>query len=85
MRAAIQTKDILLNGTISYPLRDAPFLLQVKAGQLDYTNEVAPALESLMDEVERLVNESDLPEKVDKEYWNIFLCETLEKSRFGVS
>jgi hypothetical protein len=36
-----------------------------------------------MDEVERLVNESNLPEKVDIEYWNNFLCETLETSRFS--
>ena len=85
LRAAIQTKEIMLQGTITYPLKDAPFLLQVKAGQLDYTNEVAPALESLMDEVERLVNQSNLPEKVDTEYWHNFLCETLEKSRFSLS
>jgi hypothetical protein len=82
LRAALQTKEILIDGTITYPLKEAPFLLQVKAGQLDYTNEVAPVLESLMDEVERLVNESDLPEKVDIDYWNKFICETLETSRF---
>jgi hypothetical protein len=85
LRAAIQTKEILLDGTITYPLKEAPFLLQVKAGQLDYTNEVAPVLESLMDEVEGLVNESDLPEKIDIDYWNKFICETLEKSRFRMS
>jgi hypothetical protein len=83
LRAAIQTKEILLYGTITFPLKEAPFLLQVKEGKLDYTKEVAPALESLMTEVEKLVNESDLPAKVDTEYWNRFLCETLEKSRFN--
>ena len=50
---------------------------------MDYTKEVAPVLESLMAEVEKLVNESELPDKVDIEYWNDFLCETLERSRFG--
>lgn len=54
-------------------------LLQVKAGQLDYKKAVAPVLEALMDEVERLVNESNLPEKVDIDYWNHFLCETLDR------
>jgi hypothetical protein len=82
LRAALQTKEILTDGTITFPLKDAPFLLKVKSGQLDYTNEVAPALESLMDEVESLVNKSDLPEKVDIDYWNHFICETIEKSRF---
>ena len=83
LRAAIQTKEILLDGTIKFPLKKAPFLLQVKEGKLDYTKEVAPVLESLMAEVEKLVNESELPEKVDIEYWNDFLCETLERRRFG--
>jgi predicted nucleotidyltransferase len=82
LRAALQTKEILTDGTITFPLKDAPFLLKVKSGQLDYTNEVAPALESLMDEVESLVTKSDLPEKVDIDYWNHFICETIEKSRF---
>jgi hypothetical protein len=85
LRAAIQTKEILLEGTINYPLKDAPFLLKVKSGHLDYANEVAPQLESLMDEVQKLVNESDLPDKVDIEYWNNFLCETLESNVFRVS
>ena len=82
LRAAIQTKEILVNGAIHYPLRDAPFLLKVKSGRLDYINEVAPALEALMDEVETLVNASDLPEQVDTEYWDDFLCEVLETRRF---
>lgn len=85
LRAAIQTKEILTNGTIAFPLKDAPFLLKVKSGRLDYTNEVAPVLESLMDEVEKLVDESNLPEEVDVEYWNNFICETLEAIRFKAS
>jgi hypothetical protein len=82
LRAAIQTKEIIINNTITFPLKDAPFLMQVKEGELDYSTEVAPVLESLMDEVEKLVIESRLPERVDVEYWNKFICETLEKERF---
>lgn len=85
LRAAIQTREILTTSTIGFPLKDAPFLLKVKSGRLDYTNEVAPVLESLMDEVEGLVNESNLPEKVDVEYWNNFICEILETHRFKAS
>jgi hypothetical protein len=84
LRAAIQTKEIMQTGTITFPLKDAPFLLDVKSGRLDYAGEVAPVLESLMDDVERLVNESDLPDRVDAGYWNNFLCETLETRRFKV-
>jgi len=82
LRAALQTKEIMTQGTISFPLKDAPFLMKVKAGKLDYTTEVAPVLESLMDEVEKLVSHSDLPEKVDIDYWDRFICETIENSRF---
>ncbi|MGD9188043.1 MAG: nucleotidyltransferase domain-containing protein [Desulfobacteraceae bacterium] len=82
LRAAIQTKEILMTGTVSFPLKDAPFLLDVKSGRLNYAKEVAPVLESLMDEVEQLVNDSDLPDKVDLEYWDNFICEILLKERF---
>lgn len=85
LRAAIQTKEILTTGTIKFPLKDGPFLLDVKSGLLDYAGEVAPVLESLMDEVEKLVNDSELPDKVDVEYWDNFICETLEVSRFKAS
>jgi hypothetical protein len=37
-----------------------------------------------MDEVENLVQESDLPESVDSEYWESFICEVLEKELFKV-
>ena len=83
IRAAIQTREILIHATIRYPLADAPFLREVKAGRLDYRTQVAPALESLMDEVERLLATSRLPEQADTRYWERFICETLEKHRFA--
>jgi len=82
LRAALQTKEILTKNTINFPLKDAPFLIQVKEGKLDYSTKVSPVLESLMDEVENLISESELPERVDIEYWNRFICETVEKERF---
>ncbi len=83
MRAAIQTKEILVHGTISYPLKDADLLLNVKTGRLDYTNEVAPVLEDLMKEVEALLAGSRLPENVDRVFWDNFICDALERYRFG--
>jgi hypothetical protein len=82
LRAAIQTKEILLTGTLCFPLQEAPFLKKVKAGRLDYGREVAPVLEALMDEVENLIAESDLPSGVDTRYWDDFICRTLEETRF---
>jgi hypothetical protein len=82
LRAAIQIREILTLGTIRYPLADAPFLMAVKAGRLDYATEVAPALEKLMAEVEDLLERSTLPERADSAYWDRFICETLDAYRF---
>jgi len=82
LRAAYQTKEILTRNTITFPLKNAEFLMQVKQGKLDYLSEVAPVLESLMEEVEELARRSDLPEMVDKAFWDHFICETLEKELF---
>lgn len=82
LRAAIQVKQIVTQNTITFPLKEAPFLMKVKDGKLDYLSEVAPVLESLMEEVEDLVSKSELPEKADVTYWNKFICETVEAKLF---
>jgi hypothetical protein len=82
LRAAYQTMEILTEKTITFPLRNADFLRNIKQGKLDYLSEVGPALEKLMAEVERLVLTSNLPETVDRKFWDQFLCETLERELF---
>jgi hypothetical protein len=82
LRAAIQVKQIVTQNTIIFPLKEAPFLMNVKEGKLDYLSEVAPVLESLMEEVEDLISKSELPEKADVTYWNTFVCETVEAKLF---
>lgn len=73
MRAAIQVKELLVENTITFPLKDAEYLLKVKKGELDYKDEVSPKLESLMDEVEVLSTESKLPAKPDRKFWENFI------------
>jgi len=85
LRAAFQIKEILTTATITFPLKEAPFLIQVKEGRLDYLTQVAPALESIMDEVEQLAANSALPETVDRAYWDKFICDTLESELFRCS
>jgi hypothetical protein len=75
-------KELLTAGTITFPLKNAELLREVKQGALDYMTEVAPALEALMDEVERLSKISNLPDKVDTAFWDAFLCEVLEEELF---
>lgn len=73
MRAAFEVREILKKKTITFPLIDRDFLLQVKKGDLDYLTQVAPVLEDLMDEVENLTKISDLPSKVNQTFWEDFL------------
>ncbi len=82
LRAAYQTKEILTQNTITFPLRSADFLKKVKQGQLDYLSEVGPTLETLMEEVERLALASNLPKTVDRKFWDQFICDTLERELF---
>jgi len=82
LRAAYQTKEILTENTINFPLRTADFLIKVKKGKLDYLSEVGPVLETLMEEVENLALSSNLPETVDRKFWDQFICDTLERELF---
>ncbi len=85
LRAAVQVRAILTHGTITYPLPEATFLREVKEGHLDYLTVVAPALESLMTEVELLVSQSQLPAQADRKYWEDFLCDTLQREILGTA
>ena len=78
IRAAVQVRQILVEKTIVFPLKEAPLLVKIKQGQMDYLTEVAPLLENLMSEVEVLSESSDLPSKVDRSFWDDFIVETVE-------
>lgn len=77
-RAAFQVKQILTEGTITFPLKEAKLLLDIKQGKLDYQTVVAPELELLIEEVEMLSAKSSLPDKVDRAYWDKFIIDTIE-------
>lgn len=82
IRAAIQVKSILTDGDIVFPLKDAPYLLKVKQGKLDYSTQVAPVLEELMDEVKALSDKSPLPNEVDTHVWDEWLIRVYETRLF---
>ena len=83
LRAAYQTREILTKKNLVFPLETAPFLMEVKQGKLDYLTEVAPVLESLMEEVEELSLNSTLPESVDRKFWDQFICDAVESELFS--
>ena len=79
IRVAYEMKEIYEQGTITFPLKEAVLLREVKTGLLDYTTEVAPLLEKLVDEVEILSLASNYPESVNRKFWDDLLVELIEE------
>lgn len=75
-RAAIQVKELLEFKTITFPLKEARFLKDVKAGKLHYAKELSPLLEDMMDEITELSKESTFPDKADTRFWDSFILKT---------
>jgi len=75
VRAALQTRYILTNRTLSFPFPpdEAKLLIDIKTEKLDYVSVVAPLLENLMSEIHELADKSDLPLEVDRSFWRSFL------------
>jgi hypothetical protein len=77
LRAAYQVKSILQTGTIQFPLKEAPYLTDVKLGKLDFLTNVMPELEGTMDLVVGLSAASTLPEQPDHVFWENWLYATV--------
>lgn len=84
LRAALQVKQILTEKTLTLPFKEseAAFLRLVKRGKLDYQKTVAPTLEELITEVEALSLASDLPEKVNRKFWDDFIMREVDLKHF---
>lgn len=83
LRACYQLRSIYTDGGFEYPLIEAPFLLEVKQGKHDYLWVVAPLLERLVEEVEQLADQTNYPEKCDKDFWDNWLVE-IQREVYGI-
>ncbi len=77
IRVISQLKELLENKNINFPLKNAELIKKIKTGNFDYHLIIAPLLEDLMHQVELLVSKSDLPKKVDKSFWDTFICNVI--------
>ena len=74
IRFAIQIKSILTEGDeLVFPLPQAEFIRAVKEGKYHYKNIVAPTLENLLTEVDELAENSLLPDKPNREFFDFLL------------
>jgi hypothetical protein len=82
VRAANEIAEILTHGTITFPRPEAALLRDIKLGKLDFVSTVEPLLSSLLDGVSILSENSNLPNEVDREYWDQFVIDTLTEYVF---
>lgn len=75
LRASYQMLGILQDGDFEYPLPQTKFLLAVKKGALHFVEDVQPELDELIIKIEKLSEESSLPSKVDRVYWDKWLLD----------
>ena len=79
LRAGYQTRHIFKEGTFSYPLPETDFLMKVKLGELHYSKVVAPELDNLIAELEDMSLVSDLPETVERGFWDNWMCNIISE------
>lgn len=79
LRAAYQVESILTEGDITFPLKPASYLKSVKSGNVPW-NQVQEDLETMMARIEKLSEQSDLPESVDRIYWTDWLFRRVKDS-----
>lgn len=79
IRAGCQARDIYMLGDFVYPLCQTEDILKVKLGEMDYKTEVAPWLESLVEDVEEWASHTHLPNKVNTNFWDNWLLSIYEE------
>lgn len=75
LRMAYQARAIYIDGDFEYPLKETPFIMDVKQCKLDFMTQVNPVLVDLIDEVKVLSEKSSLQERVDRSKWDTWLLD----------
>ena len=78
VRAGSQLKEIIMDGTITYPLEDREFIKKVKLGRYGYFC-IANYLDDMLDQLEELNKNSSLPMKPYYEFWKNFTLRVVEE------
>jgi predicted nucleotidyltransferase len=73
LRVAFELKQLYEEGVITFPLKEARYLTQIKEGVWNYHMTVIPKLEELMDEVEKLSKKSNYPSKANRKFFDKYL------------
>lgn len=85
LRGGYQMRHILKYGDFDYPLPESDHLLKVKHGELDFQTNVKPELEALVENVNKLAEQTSLPAHNDHKSWNQWVIDVYDKYVIGVS
>lgn len=75
LRVCFEAQELLRCSTVTFPLEQREFLLEVKAGRIPYV-QVAERLERELAIVKELEAKSLLPDSIDKDFWERFIIDT---------
>lgn len=79
-RIGYQLRHIYEDGDYYFPLPETDFLRDVKEGKLDYKKDnLGEKLQNLVDKCIYLGDNSDYPEKVDREFWDNIVLKAYNK------
>jgi hypothetical protein len=78
-RAAYQARCILMDGGFEYPLPGTQFIMDVKHGKYSIET-LQPMLDDLIKDITELSSKSDLPDRIDCEFWDSFLVSLVRDS-----
>lgn len=78
IRAGLQLEEIIVKGTLTFPLADREFIKKVKLARYSYFC-VAIYLDCMIDKLEIMNRKSSLPLEPDHKFWNDFMISTIDK------
>lgn len=79
VRVSLELRELLITREIKFPLQRADTLLAIKKGETSL-EAVQAMLDTILTEVEDLASKSDLPEQVDRTFWDNWLATCVERS-----